>query len=353
MTFFLGFFTILAVVSYYLIASPSFKHTTKILNFVLIILFLFSAFRYQVGGDWKTYLDGINSIRTSGYNHFKHEPLFYALNLISINFSNYYLMLNFLSALCFFIPLYLAFKQSKLIQGKKNEALIHFLYLIFPVGFTILHIGFIRQGIASSFALLALVYFFDKKYLSMIIAMIIGQGFHVSMIMSASIIFILAIFNIQNLKTRNILVFSLFLLGLLGLYLLTTIRKDYLGGYKSDGLIPRIGYFSLLWGLFVFTFQSINIKKFITYFLLLTIPLWLMSFISILTNTTTVADRFSYYLLFPICFGLAYKITTLDNLFQKKAIVIAHFMYSIAFLVGWFAFSVKSKDWAIINFWFF
>ncbi|MCK6595739.1 MAG: EpsG family protein [Bacteriovoracaceae bacterium] len=306
-----------------------------------------------MGGDWKTYLDGINSIRTTGYNHFKHEPLFYALNLISIKFSNYYLVLNLLSSICFFVPLLMAFKQSEVIKGLNVESFIYFIFFMFPLGFIILHIGFVRQGIASAFALLALVYFYDKKYFFMILALIVGQGFHVSTVMSISLLLLLGISNIKRVKVRNLLILSLLILGIVGAFLLFTIRKDYLGGYKSDGLFPRLGYISLFWTLLCYIKYHFNYKKIALYSLMFIFLILGVGILSHLTNTTTVVDRFAYYLIFPISFEFAKTLPTIKNKKISLTAIGVHFAYSFVFLTVWFLFSSKAKDWMVVRFWFF
>lgn len=149
------------------------KSRTKIYRWLLLgvaflLVFIPSAIRYDIGTDYLNYL----VIFKSGvYELYKYkEPAFYITNLFIDSAGLHF---QWLFAVFAFVFTAVAFKA----YPKKNAWLLHFLFFSMLWFFSF---NGIRQAIALSFCLLALFYFFDKRYWWFFALTLIGSAFHQS-----------------------------------------------------------------------------------------------------------------------------------------------------------------------------
>lgn len=313
---------------------------------LLISLFIICGMRYQVGGDWNVYLNAYNLIKSGGFDY-PHEPLFRYLVKASTNFEYGYLILNLVSSF-----LFLGFIVVALYKSRLKYELTNFLFFSFPIGIIFMNLGFVRQAIACSICLLSYVYFVRKKYALTILFLIIAQGFHISAFLFVFYLLFIYWSNLSNQKLQIYIVVACSLLGCLSLILLFTIRKDYIGGYKSDGLLPRIIYVILLSSILISLKNLSNFKRIFKIIAALIIVTLSGFAICKYLLITTVLDRALYYLILPICLEIIRELTQ-QSKSTKLKVNAFHYLYSFIFLIGWFAFSPNSIHWRNYKFWTF
>lgn len=322
------------------------KNSAKFLFFVSIIaLFLLSAFRFEVGGDWNTYLDVMRRI-ASGERHFKYEPLFYYLNKFSLLFPNSYLTLNLIISLFFWLIVFFGISNYLL----SFESKLYLLFFAFPLGVVFLHWGFFRQSIACIIFLLSINLLSSDRWKSVIVLSIFAILFHSSAIIPFFFLAVYKISKLDNIKLRNFLISGAFITCLLmGAYLLFfTAKKQYIGGYISKGIYIRALYLSCLLLCLLFIDKLKYFKLFISCILLI----WISTFVSVMINITTITDRLFYYLVFPFSFYISSQLSKYSS--QKKyAVLIFHFIYSYLFIYVWLTYSEYAKMWKVFKFWFY
>lgn len=135
-----------------------------------LLVFIPSAIRYDIGTDYLSYL----SIYESGsyINYQLKEPAFYFINWFLDSIGAHF---QWLFAVFAFIFTAVAFKA----YPRKNAWLLHFLFFSMLWFFSF---NGIRQAIALSWCMLALFYYFDKRYGYFVILTLMGSFFHQSAI---------------------------------------------------------------------------------------------------------------------------------------------------------------------------
>ena len=135
------------------------KKLSVFLWLLLLIIYIFViGFRYEVGGDWTTYIHGSN-LFNQNYDPFDlNIRSDYAYELVSwlsnqLGFGIY--GTNFFSASAFTIALFYFCS----LQPNKWLGII----ISFPVIILVLGMGFTRQGVAFSFILLSLISLIKKQ----------------------------------------------------------------------------------------------------------------------------------------------------------------------------------------------
>jgi hypothetical protein len=260
---------------------------------VIIILFVFSAFRYKVGCDWHGYyyywLDK-SSFDASGFS-ITNEP-FFTYVLIFIRYMDWpYPVLNVISSAIFFLGVN--------VLARRQPDRLAFLILLFPILIINMPMSGIRQGASIGMLCIAFSNFIDQRPLRFVFWLIIATGFHVS-----SIIFMLLIpFSKGQFSIKRI-IFALFL-SLPGLLLLAysiALEKligRYIGNSETTdaaGALFRVGIQTLT-ALYFFIFLR---KKWLRtypedYNLILIGVIGMSALIFILPISGVVADRMAYY----------------------------------------------------------
>ena len=168
-----------------------------LLFIAFLIVFLPSAIRYDIGVDYLNYLEIYNNEWFKDY--INKEPSFYFINLVFKNLDVHFQLLIVTFAFIFTI---VAFKA----YPKKNAWLLHFIFFSLMLYFSF---STMRQAVSISFCLLALFYFFEKRYLIFLVLIIIGSTFHQSILL----IIILGFFAIipLNIYIKTYLIPILFI----------------------------------------------------------------------------------------------------------------------------------------------
>ena len=234
---------------------------------VFFSLFLFSAFRYQVGCDWGgyyvQYADATNfdwSTLTS-----IREPIWWAI-LAWINESGLpYPVANVISSAVFFAGVHILARRQPDPPG--------FLVLLFPILIVNMPMSGIRQGAGIGLMCIAFTAFIDRRPLKYAVWVVLAAGFHASALifmlllpvatgrytrghlMLAAILalpgaFFLASSEAAEVATSRYIdtdvdaagaVFRVGILGLSALYFFMFVRRKWMGAFPSDYSLASIG----------------------------------------------------------------------------------------------------------------
>lgn len=141
----------------------------------VVTFFLLSAFiglRYEVGGDWSTYLEHIELLRAVPFLEFfaYGDPAYALLNWIGSNlFGDVYLV----NTICAFLFCWGLFTFARSQPRSWLVLTVAFPYLILVVA-----MGYTRQGVAISFLLLGLVSLMKGALLRFILWVVVAALFH-------------------------------------------------------------------------------------------------------------------------------------------------------------------------------
>src|SRR5690554_359966 len=165
-----------------------------LLGIAFLLLFVPAAIRYDIGTDYVNYLaiyEGTSATKTLEPYKFK-EPLFYFVNWFYKSIDAHF---QWMFATFAFIFTMVAFRS----YPRKQAWLLHF--LIFSMLWFFSFNG-MRQAIAVMWSLLALFYFFDRKYICFFVLTLFGATFHQSVLFVA-LVGLVALFPLERrIKTR-------------------------------------------------------------------------------------------------------------------------------------------------------
>lgn len=271
-------------------------HKTLQWQFYLIVLgflYLFTAFRFQVGCDWSAYFqiyENYDRISDRGLLALR-EPLWWIslgiLNKLNVSF----LWVNVLSATIFFLGVH------KL--ARKVPDPLSFLIILFPILIINIPMSALRQAAAIGLLCYAFVAFLEKKQLNYIIYVILATGFHTS-----ALLFIpLVLFIHGNNTNKTILIAILMELPLLGLMWLSSYAEEkskaYVGsGYEAEAAIFRSGILAITAIVFFLFYKNKWKAKFpFDYNLIFILSLAMIGNFFILSFSSVISDRLGYYLI--------------------------------------------------------
>lgn len=260
---------------------------------VLITLFVFSAFRYQVGCDWSGYynqylrafeLDWPSIAET-------REPIWWLIISWSQKMGFPYPVINVVSSAIFFLGVH--------ILARKQPDALGFLVLMFPVLIINMPMSGIRQGAAIGLLCIAFVAFIDRRPLWFALWIALAAGFH-----SSALIFMLLLPIAQGRYTQNRLILAA-ILAVPGIFFLASsdaaevATSRYVGtGVEAAGAAFRVGILGLS-GLYFFIFVR---KKWMRtwpedYSLASIGAIGMILTTILLPISTVVGDRLGYYLI--------------------------------------------------------
>lgn len=157
--------------------SNSRKSYTKIYYFVFFGLFLFSAFRYEVGCDWFSYINMFEKgasldIFSWSFIQRERDQLFWILIIWLNNMNIPYPFINVISSAIFFTGVH--------ILARRQPSPLSFLVLLFPFLIINMPMSGIRQGAAIGLICIALVAIIDKRPKHFLLWVFLATGLHVS-----------------------------------------------------------------------------------------------------------------------------------------------------------------------------
>ena len=261
--------------------------------FVLIGLFLFSAFRFRVGCDWSGYyfnfLAGSDLSFAEALSY--REPSWW---LVLVAFNDWglpYPAVNVLTSAIFFGGVHAL--------AKRQPSRLSFLVLLFPILIINMPMSGIRQGAAIGLICIAFTAFIDRRPLKYAVWVVLAAGFHVS-----ALIFMLLLPVATGHFTRGRLILAA-ILALPGAYLLASSEAAEVAtsryidsGVDAAGATFRVGILGLS-ALYYFIFVR---RKWLFAFpgdySLVSVGAIGMALVFLLVPISTViGDRFGYYLI--------------------------------------------------------
>jgi len=235
---YLGLTIALFLLRYSLLGKTVFSN--QVYFIVLVGLFLFSAFRYQVGCDWSGYY--YQYLRAADFDWSSiadmREPIWWAILGWIQNKGLPYPVANIASSAVFFLGVH--------VLARRQPDPLGFLVLMFPILIINMPMSGIRQGAAIGLLCIAFVAFIDRRPLRFGFWVVLAAGFHTSVL-----IFLFLLPVTTGRYTRNRLLFSA-LLVIPGAFALASGEAGELAtsryiGTSTDaaGAIFRVGVLGL------------------------------------------------------------------------------------------------------------
>lgn len=275
----------------YALAKQS-RQSKEIYLLVLFSLFVFSAFRYQVGCDWPGYYFQYAAAANFDWSTITsiQEPIWWAI-LAYINATNLpYPVINIVSSAIFFFGIH--------ILARRQPDPLGFLVLLFPILIINLPMSGIRQGAAIGLICIAFASFIDRRPFRFAIWVMLSAGFH-----SSAMIFMLLLPLTTGRYTGQRLMLAAFV-ALPGVYFLTSsdavelATSRYVGtGVEAFGAAFRVGILGLS---AIYFFLFVRKKWLLTwpadYSLASVGAIGMALALLLVPISTVIADRLGYYL---------------------------------------------------------
>lgn len=298
--------------------------------FTFILLIVFIGFRLHISGDWSNYLIEYyaDDFRLIVSTEILSDALLLLCRKLGLDFSGFVFIQSLICCLCLFIFI-----------SKLKFPYIGLLFAI-PTLISIVFMGYIKQSMAVSFSLIAIIYFFEKKYILFASIIILSSFFHISSLMLFSIIFALRL-NFYIYATPFI-VFSL-LLVFLG-YLDTYIEEYIILRAVSFGA-PLRTFLNVIPLFFLIFFKNNWKNEFDNYNIvfwigIINVLIFLSSFF-----VSNFADRLSFYFIFYQIYIFGNLLFVIPN-YKLRQILILYFILqtTIVFYI-WLSFGLHSNWW--------
>lgn len=328
MTFYLATFLLLILLRGALSASPALAR--QLFPFVTFALFLYSAFRFEVGCDWTGYLNQWQVQQSAGFASLFDRPevLWWAI-IAGVQASGLsYPWLNVASSAIFFVGVWALAKKQKDPFG--------FIVLLFPILILNMPMSGIRQGAAIGIMCFAYLAFSQKKTARYVILTLLASSIH-----SSAIVMLLFAPLAGGDFSRQRLMLSAVLVLIGGYYLSNSAAADlastrYIAGnIEAGGAIFRVGALFLT-GLFFLTvlrphwkheiagdYRIVFIGSFVMCGLMLLIPI-----------SSVIPDRFGFYFI-PIQCMILSGIPFVKGLRGRMVFAVAPYLALMVVLAFW------------------
>lgn len=339
------FITLYFFIALLAINNEKVKNIKFLYSFIFVLLILIAGSRWEVGGDWQSYVEYYDTVFGARGHMVGRDPLayilFYAFNSV-LKFLNFDILgKNIVLITLFLFPFYYVFKKFY-----KNT---YFALCIFiPIIFLVYGLGSIRQGLAISYFYLFLYYEGNKyiKYTLFVVPIFFHPGAGFIMVFY----FFTQFISFSNLKIFFINSFSILVISSLVIFLLQDFLahsiKHYgpgpTGSYSSKGAPIRAMLLSLLSIFYLLKFKNLSnkpINKFLFYSSILIIFLTPFSF-----YLSTPVDRI-------LGFFMILKLIILDKFLKsvegtkEKMITLVLIMLGFFYLVAWLYTGENSAPW--------
>ena len=291
MVVYLVIFYLLILLRYGLMGYPKARKGTYYL--VIIGLFFFAAFRFEVGCDWWGYYNQWvrQSQGTLDTALQDREPTWWLLMFVLQAMDLPYMWLNVISSLVFFTGIN--------VLAKRQPDPLGFLILLYPILIIGLTMSGIRQSTAVGIMAIAFTAYIDKRSFKFIALTLFASTIH-----NSAMIFLLLAPSLRGELTNARLVLTVLLAipGSLALLSSTTAgvaASRYLGSdIDSTGAAFRVGVL-LLTGLFFFFVLRKRWKQDFPqdYKLASFSALGMVGLTGVLPLSTVIADRLGYFMI--------------------------------------------------------
>lgn len=259
---------------------------------LLIGLFLFSAFRFQVGCDWFGYLNQYEVYGQSSLAEViaNREPIWTAIIAVQVRLGLPYPWLNVISSALFFFGIH------RMAQRQADP--LGFLVLLFPILILNMPMSGIRQGAAIGIMALAFLAFIDRRLLRFVVLVLVAAGIH-----SSAVIFLLLAPMVNGRLSRGRVLLSVLLAvpGAVALLAsdvgLTATGRYVATGLDAAGAAYRVALLVLtaLWFL-GFLRRKWRVAFPEEYKLAVIASLIMLSLVFVVPVSSVIADRLGYYL---------------------------------------------------------
>ena len=311
------------------------------IQFFFIFLAIIIGFRFQIGGDWHSYLFFNEYIADKSLNTFlkiNFDFGYVFLNWIGANIFGGIYLVNFVSALIFLVGLI----SFALRQNNYWLALV----VAFPYLIIVISMGYSRQASAIGFILLAINQLKEANLIRFCFFIFLATLFHKTALL------ILPIGLMAILRNKSLLLITLFLLsfavyffadgfilGLLNNYLVGDMQSSGAGVRLLLNFIPALFY--------LYFFRKFNFsdseKKFWIYISLMAVLIFILNF---MFPQSPALDRVSLYFL-PIQIlvwsNLPFILGPISN--QSIIITICVSLLYLSILFVWINFASHSSYW--------
>ena len=193
---------------------------------MFVFLVLMIGLRHDVGGDWETYLEMLDSYANSlnARDDFVYQdPAFVLLNLFAVKTDLGIYLLNFISAIFF------TWGLTVFCRAQPRPWLA--LAVAVPYLITVVAMGYTRQGVAIGVAMMAMASLSQGRILRFVLWIALASTFH------KSAIILLPMAVLANSKQR---IFTLLWVGVTGFVLFALMVQEalnfLLGGYLEDAM---------------------------------------------------------------------------------------------------------------------
>ena len=258
---------------------------------LMVLLFLFSAFRYEVGCDWTGYL---NQYQTYGANRIAdvfstREPIWTAIIVAQVQLGLPYPWLNVISSAIFFFGIHQ--------MAKRQPDRLGFLVLLFPVLILNLPMSGIRQGAAVGIMALAYLAFIDQRLVRFVVLVLAAAGIH-----SSAVVFLLLAPMVNGGLSRGRIALAVMLaipgaVALLSTDAVETATSRYVDtGVDAAGGVFRVALSVLtaLWFL-LFLRRKWLVTSAADYKFAVIGSLMMLSLIVLVAVSSVIGDRLNYY----------------------------------------------------------
>jgi hypothetical protein len=260
---------------------------------VLATLFVFSAFRYQVGCDWSGYYYEYLAAADFEWSSIteRGEPIWWAILGWIKDTGLPYPVANIASSAIFFLGVH--------VLARRQPDPLGFLVLLFPILIINMPMSGIRQAAAIGLVCIAFTAFIDRRPIWFALWVVLAAGFHAS-----ALVFLLLLPVATGTYTKKRLVLSA-ILAIPGAILLASgeaaevASSRYIGtDTEAFGAIFRVGFLGLS-ALYFFLFvQKKWMRTFPQDYRLASIGAIGMALVVLLIPVSSViGDRFGYYLI--------------------------------------------------------
>ncbi len=347
------YWTLFIVLSFLSLLETSIKNNKQLYIIICIIFTYISGFRYEVGGDWSTYLNYYNFFNNldlidffQNTNLITHDIGYLLLNYIFSKLSLSVVAVNLISSLIFCFGL---FTYCSLFERKYLALLTSFPYL-----YLVVSMGYTRQSIAIGLTLLAIEKLSKEKENWFLFILFISLLFHKSAIILL-LIYFLSLFMSHNFFVANkIKIFFSFFFIVVSTFFLNDLIFEkfyhyFLTDYDSKGILPRItllliGLFPAL--IFLIVNKNFNIKLRNFYFVSIFCVIFLFNlYILFPQNGDAAIDRLLLYFLFFNIFGLAVAPDLLNSIINSFFSTILIVLLNFLIIFVWLNYAIHSFAW--------
>ena len=261
---------------------------------LLIALFLFSAFRFEVGCDWSGYLNQYRVYTQLSWNSIiteNREVLWLTLFQLQDWLNLPYPWINIFSSLIFFYGAHTL--------ARRQPDPLAFIIFLFPILIINMPMSAIRQGTSIGIMCIAFAAFIDRSLMRYVALTLVASAFH-----SAALIFLLLAPLVHGQYTRLRLLSSV-LLAIPGAVLLRSgeaadvAASRYIDtGRDAAGAIFRVGFIGLSGLYFIYFLRRKWRTTYPDDFKLVMVGALIMTAaLALVPVSTVIADRLAYYLI--------------------------------------------------------